>query len=85
MDIKSVVIRSPTPTTRALLRQAAGIAEQRAGGQSKAGILSVRKEQRIGQPRYWDEMLLNNPIQPVVGVSWHEAASHDDRLIAQGY
>mgnify|MGYP000148814754 CR=1 FL=1 len=41
--------------------------------------------QRITLPRYWREARLNEPTQPVVGVSWYEAAAYAIWLTAQGH
>ena len=27
-------------------------------------------------PRFWDDPRFNNPVQPVVGVSWHDAVAY---------
>ncbi len=35
-----------------------------------------RESQRRGQPWYWDNSTLNNPISPVVGVTWYEAEAY---------
>ena len=40
------------------------------------------------QPEYWDDDTLNNPSQPVVGVTWYEAAAYAAwlaRLTGQGW
>ena len=34
------------------------------------------QEQPITLPRYWQDPELNNPLQPVVGLSWYEAAAY---------
>jgi len=39
-----------------------------------------REEQDISQPEYWEDSEWNNPIFPVVGVSWHEAMAYANWL-----
>jgi len=35
------------------------------------------------QPEYWDDPNFNNPAQPVVGITWHEARAYCNWLAAQ--
>jgi formylglycine-generating enzyme required for sulfatase activity len=34
------------------------------------------KKGTVGTPKYWDDRKFNQPKQPVVGVSWHDAAAY---------
>jgi formylglycine-generating enzyme len=34
------------------------------------------RKSSLGEPRYWNEPKWNDPGQPVVGVSWHEADAY---------
>lgn len=40
------------------------------------GGVKWRDENRITLPQYWDDERFNDPEQPVVGVSWYEAAAY---------
>jgi formylglycine-generating enzyme required for sulfatase activity len=44
-----------------------------------------RKGKAITQPRLWEHSAYNNSAQPVVGVSWYEAAAYCRWLTAQGH
>lgn len=35
-----------------------------------------RQKENWERPRYWDDARFNNPLQPVVGVSWYEAEAY---------
>lgn len=44
-------------------------------GWSKEGW-QYREKENWERPRYWDDARFNNPLQPVVGVSWYEAEAY---------
>jgi formylglycine-generating enzyme required for sulfatase activity/NAD-dependent SIR2 family protein deacetylase/energy-coupling factor transporter ATP-binding protein EcfA2 len=37
---------------------------------------SLREQDKLDRPRLWDDPRWNNPLQPVVGVSWYEAEAY---------
>ena len=41
-----------------------------------ARFLAARSD--VGKPKYWDEPKFNQPKQPVIGISWHEAQAFCD-------
>lgn len=40
-------------------------------------------DQPIIQPDYWDDIRFNNPVQPIIGISWYEANAYCKWLTAQ--
>jgi formylglycine-generating enzyme required for sulfatase activity len=73
------------PTTNAMFRcfwAAGGYADRRwwaeaiADGRWKEGKIHDRWGDIRDQPAYWDDARFDGPTQPVVGVTWHEAAAY---------